>query len=121
MVGSDRKYLTVTLFEAESYDAPSMFILYLAEFSSFWFQCTRSAATPLPGTWQWAQVLFAISVAVAFGSRFWLKNVCWVNQDEPALLSWQVRQASRLGRVFQLSPCGVAGLLLHGHGRRLSR
>src|SRR4051812_27278040 len=87
-----------------------MFILYLAEFSSFWFQCTRSGAMLEPTLWQSAHIRLVRSVAAAVAPTIEPANtLCCASQAEPGLLAWQVRQASLLGRVFQLSPCGVAG------------
>jgi hypothetical protein len=111
----------VTRRVAGSNAALSMFILYLAAFSSFWLKCTRSGATALPGEWQATQVPLRISVAAALGSRLPLKNVCWVNQSEPGLAAWQVRQDSRLGLDFQLSPCGVVGRAAVWHFVQLRR
>src|SRR5688572_12820775 len=94
-----------------------MFILYFAACSSFWFQCTRSGEMLEPGRWQSAHWLFAI----VFGSAP-LLNVVWLaTQSEPAPLAWHVRQACWLGFVFQLSPCGVAGLSPEWHLVQLRR
>ena len=104
-----------------------MFILYLAEFSSFWFQCTRSEPRLVPALWQAAQVEFGRSVAfelavapvqtpLSRAKTWWL-----VSQSEPVLLAWQVRQVDLAVTVFQLSPCGVAGLALEWQVAQLRR
>ena len=104
-----------------------MFILYLAPFSSFWFQCTRSGAIAEPGLWQPAHSALAMSAAaslpVAPGFTIGSRAKTWwlAAQSEPALLAWQVRQASLLGLVFQLSPCGVFGLAAEWHLVQLRR
>ena len=121
LVGSVSEYFTLTTRAVASYTALSMLTLYLAAFSSFWFQCTRSGATALPGVWQPAQALLGMSVAVARGSLLPFSTKCVAYQSEPGLLAWQVRQASRLGLVFQLSPWGVFGLAAEWHLVQLRR
>src|SRR5512140_2015922 len=98
-----------------------MFILYLAAFTCTWLKCTRSGATALGGKWQAAQLPSFSNVSGAFGSRLPLKTLCVLNQSEPAWEAWQVRQAWRLGLVFQLSPCGVAGFAPEWHTVQLRR
>src|SRR5690606_30101266 len=49
-------------------------------------------------------------------------NARWrVSQSEPGRFAWQVRHASLLDRVFQLSPCGVSGLSPEWHFEQLRR
>src|SRR5262245_7574195 len=99
-----------------------MFILYLAAFSSFWFQCTRSGEMPEPARWQSTHIWFVRPVALAAEPTMdCAKTVCLVSQLEPVPLAWQLRQASLLTRVFQLSPCGVAGLEPEWHLLQLRR
>src|SRR4051794_9364930 len=75
-----------------------------------------------PGLWQLAHIALVRSVAAALAPTSVPANtLCEASQSDPALLAWQDRQASLLGRVFQLSPCGVRGLSPEWHFVQLRR
>ena len=100
----------------------SMFILYLAPFSSFWFQWTRSGEMIEPTPWQRLHSWSGSELAGAATPKYWVATTrCRLSQVEPALLAWQPRQASLLVRLFQLSPCGVFGFAAVWHLLQLRR
>ena len=80
----------------------------MAAFAISWTQCTRSAENWLDAPWQDAQVEFCTpaTVAPSFRVVMWLANQALFAPDW-----WQLRQASLLGTLFQLSPCGVFGFV----------
>src|SRR5512134_1195489 len=87
-----------------------MLTLYLAAFSSFWFQCTRSGETAVPARWHSAQFALGMSVGLPPAPRIArAKSVCVVSKLDPVPVTWQVKDDSVAARVFQVSPCGVFG------------